>query len=195
MDFLNPLISAASGLAGVLLGAWLTTRRERGQRRHAFLREQLNDFYAPFYAMRRELQSKGELRVKISGIANDTWVKLFEHVEVPSIKKDYTDRFWPQYQKIIEYNDEQLAGEVIPRYDAMLKLFREKIGLANETTRGHYPALVEFVEIWHRFLAKSLPADVTVELQHDERKLYPLYADIEHEFVRLQNILKDGGPR
>ena len=37
-------IPALSGLVGVVIGAWLTGRRERSQRRLAFVEEQLKDF-------------------------------------------------------------------------------------------------------------------------------------------------------
>ena len=194
-NFMNPVISAAAGLIGVLLGSWLTVRRERSERRYHFITRQLDEFYAPFYALRQELRAKGETRVKISTIAQDTWANLFEKVEVPSLKREYHERYWPQYESIIAYNNDQIAADVVPTYHAILRLFREKIGLANEPTRVHYRALVEFIEIWDRFLKKSLPAAVTVELQHNEESLYPLYDEVEREFVRLQGVLKDGGAR
>jgi hypothetical protein len=49
---------------------------------------------------------------------------------------------------------------------------------------------VDYVEIWNRFLEKSLPAAVIRELGHEEKKLYPLYADIELQVARLQEELR-----
>ena len=47
MDWWLPAISAGAGLAGVLIGSSLTTRREREERRLRFTQQQLEEFYAP----------------------------------------------------------------------------------------------------------------------------------------------------
>jgi hypothetical protein len=48
---------------------------------------------------------------------------------------------------------------------------------------------VDFVEIWDRFLKKSLPAAVIRQITHEEKKLYSLYEDIEKQVERLRKEL------
>jgi hypothetical protein len=43
----------------------------------------------------------------------------------------------------------------------------------------HLGALTEYVEIWKRFLAGTLPAEVASLVSHTEQDLYPLYDDLE----------------
>jgi hypothetical protein len=64
------------------------------------------------------------------------------------------------------------------------------MGLAEPSTVKHYGTLVEFVEIWNRGLQKSLPGKVIARLNHEERKLYPFYEDLEAQAQRLREQLK-----
>ena len=58
-------IPAASGLGGVMLGAWLSGKRETRQRQLEFIKKQLRDFYSPLLGIRSEIRMRSELRVKI----------------------------------------------------------------------------------------------------------------------------------
>ncbi len=62
-------------------------------------------------------------------------------------------------------------------------------GLAEPSTLEHFGALVEFVEIWDRWLDETIPAEVAGALEHGEDKLYPLYDDLSRQFRRLQKEL------
>lgn len=54
MESLDSLISAASGLAGVVVGAWLTARSDRTQRKLAFMERRLNEFYGPLLGCKKK---------------------------------------------------------------------------------------------------------------------------------------------
>jgi hypothetical protein len=62
--------------------------------------------------------------------------------------------------------------------------------LAEPSTLEHYPALVEYVELWNRGLKQTLPTEVMFEVEHEEKKLYPFYADLDSQFKRLRGELK-----
>jgi hypothetical protein len=62
--------------------------------------------------------------------------------------------------------------------------------LAEPSTLEHYTALVEYVEVWNRALEHTIPDDVVLELDHDEKKLHPFYADLSLQFKRLQELTK-----
>lgn len=49
----------------------------------------------------------------------------------------------------------------------------------------HYPALVEFVEVWNRALSDAIPRTVPEKIGHGEEALQGLYADAEHHRARL----------
>jgi hypothetical protein len=193
MDWWLPAISAGAGLAGVLIGSWLTTRREREERRLRFTQQQLEEFYAPFCALREEIRAKGEVRVRVSKASAAEWAALFEGVESPELKQEIEARNKGQYESIVPYSDKQLADEQIPGYRRMLDLFREKLWLVERSTRIHYPTLVEFVEVWNRRVAGSLPASVAERMGRGEENLESLYEDTERHRDQLQRILKAGG--
>ena len=193
MDWWLPAISAGAGLAGVLIGSWLTTRREREERRQRFIQRQLEEFYAPFCALRQEIRAKGEARVRVSKASAAEWAALFEGVESPEQKQEIEACHKDQFESIVTYNNKQLADEHVPGYRKMLDLFREKLWLVERSTRIHYPTLVEFVEVWNRRVAGSLPASVAEKMGHGEENLDSLYEDAERHRDQLQRKLKEGG--
>src|SRR5688572_26606963 len=75
-SLLSVLMPTLAGFAGVLIGAWLTHRRETSARKHQFLVRQLNDLYAPLLGMRTEIRLRSELRAKISREADAAWREL-----------------------------------------------------------------------------------------------------------------------
>jgi len=95
-----------------------------------------------------------------------------------------------EYDRLQEYSEQQLREELVPLYRKMLEHWTANMDKAEPSTQHHFAALVDYVEIWNRFLEKSLPAAVIRELGHEEKKLYPLYADIELQVARLQEELR-----
>jgi hypothetical protein len=73
----------------------------------------------------------------------------------------------------------------------MVDLFTSKLLLAEFSTIQHFPALLEFVEIWNRWLDRSLPVEVLGQLNHSEEKLFPFYQDLADNFARLQGMLQE----
>ena len=65
VDLLPALLPVASGLAGVLIGAWLSGRRDRSQRRLAFVEKQLAAFYSPMLGIREEILAVSLLRARV----------------------------------------------------------------------------------------------------------------------------------
>jgi len=59
-------IPAVSGLAGVVIGAWLTSRREVKQRKLAFLEKQVSTFYSP----NEECRTRIQYTVGVSPLSN-----------------------------------------------------------------------------------------------------------------------------
>lgn len=190
-EILKGVILAAWGLVGVIVGSWLTGRHQRKERRNARSREQLMEFYAPQRGMRADIKAKSDLRVKIHALGQGQWGQKFQNVTDPEIKRRIDEMDWSGYEKILKYSDEQMRNEIIPAYRRMVEHFASHIGYAEESTIAHYPAFVEFVEIWNRFLQGSLPREVANALSHAESKLYPLYDDIEANAKRLSMELKN----
>ena len=78
---------------------------------------------------------------------------------------------------------------LIPAYEKMLHTLRDNLYLASDTTRQQLPALIEYVELWHRFHGKTIPGEVLVQLGLTEAKLQPLYDDVERNFASLRQSL------
>lgn len=76
MPVIESIIPAASGLTGVLLGAWLIGRQERRRYRLDFVERRVRDFYSPMLGLRREIEVRSEMRKFIQDTASTAWAKL-----------------------------------------------------------------------------------------------------------------------
>ncbi len=149
------LVPAAAGLGGVLIGAWLSSRRDQGQRRLAFVEKQLAAFYSPMQGLREEVASISALRMHIQENAERAWREVCSQVPKgdSSALAKLTEERAPEFNKIIEFDSNKLQNELLPTYRRMANLFRENYWLAEKSTRVYYPAILEFVEIWERWVA------------------------------------------
>jgi len=185
------IVPAAAGILGVLVGGLITAHSQRRDRQHNGIRQQLECFYGPLLAMRRQIHSKSELRVKLHKIAGEAWQKRLDSVrDDPQALQAVEKARGPQFDKVFDYSDEQFRDELIPLYRKMLEHVTQYIWLAEPSTLDHFDALVEFVELWNRFLAKTLPHEVLESIDHSEEELYPFYEDLETQTERLRQELK-----
>jgi hypothetical protein len=186
------LIPALAALAGVLIGGLITSHNQKKERQHRRMREQLEGFYSVLLAMRLQIRAKSELREQLRTIAREVWPKELESGSYgdPQLKDKIFNAKWPQYEKIFEYDEQQLEHEIVPLYREMLSHMTKCMGLAEPSTIQHYGTFVEYVEIWNRAFKQSLPREVRARLQHEERKLYPFYEDLEAQAQRLRDRLK-----
>jgi hypothetical protein len=187
-------VPALAGLGGVIIGAWLTSGREKRQRQSAYLANQAEHFYSPMLGIRNEINGRSSLRVRVQQHANAAWQQLCaetEHLPVEQRQK-LTEERWPEFGRIIEYDNERLHKDLLPAYRKMLDLFRENYWLADPATREFYPEIVEFVDIWERWVDKSLPVEVLRRVNHSEEKLVPFYNHVAETHDAIQRKLKSG---
>lgn len=187
-------ISALAGLLGVIIGAWLSGKRERERRRHSFIERQLREFYSPLLSIRNEIRMRSELRERIRSVANAEWQEMCrkkEEIGVEALQKLTKER-GKQFDDIIEYDNKQLKEELIPAYRQMVCVFRDNFWLAEAETKTYFEKLIEFVEIWDRWLEKSLPGEVLDALDHNEKSLFPFYDHLLKKQTELRNKLKKG---
>jgi hypothetical protein len=189
-ELIQNSITAAAGLLGVFVGGWFTGRQQKKERQNARCREQLMGFYAPLRGMRAEIRAKSELRLKLHGMAGASWAAQFLGADDADRKAEIDKTCSPEYRKFFDYGNEQLTEDLVPLYRRMLAEFSKNMGLAEVSTLAYYRELVEFVEVWNRWLKSSLPGDVVTKIDHSEKKLYPLYDDIEKHFKELSASLK-----
>lgn len=187
----SPIISAVAGLVGVGLGGIISTWAHRTERRNGRTRDKLDKFYSPLLGIRMQIRAKSEVRLKISSHGNAAWASLFTGLNDPEVKKQIEAERWSSFEKLIEYADQQLREELIPLYRQMVALFATNMQFAEDTTRQHFAALVEFSELWNRALQNPIPPEVLASLNHTERNLYPFYEDLETQFRRLRKELEE----
>ncbi|MBI4502832.1 MAG: hypothetical protein HY700_16930 [Gemmatimonadetes bacterium] len=183
------LVPALAGLAGVLVGAWMTSRGQKQERRHAWLRRQLDEFYSPMLGMRGLILAKSVTRVKVGEAAGTAWHRLIsgrDPEQQMAIEKEHV----PGLEKIIQYENQQHKEEILPLYRKMVEHFTTHLGLAEQATRLHFDALVHFVEVWNRWEKEALPPEVSRELGSTEEALHPFYQDLAVNLERLQSELK-----
>jgi hypothetical protein len=141
--------------------------------------------------MRAEIRAKSEIRLKIQSAAGEAWQELVAGCGGdPQVVKAMDDRRWPEFDKLVNYDNDQLTRELIPLYQKMAEHFSSHMWLAEPSTMAFYVQLVEYVEVWNRFLQKSLPQEVIRKIGHTEEKLKPFYEDLEKQIKELQLELK-----
>lgn len=172
--------------------SWFAARRERTQRKHAFIEKQLSEFYSPLLGLRAEVKAHGELRVRLQNEAGEAWRVLSEAVAPGPEAIALTEQRFPEFQALIEYDNKKLVERLLPCYRKMLDLFRDKLWLAEEETRKHYLTLIEFVDVWDRWIAKSLPAEVIGRIEHGEEKLHPFYEHTQEQHDKLRALIAKG---
>jgi hypothetical protein len=166
VDFLTPLISAASGLVGVFLGGWLSNRREAQNRRKEFVTRQLSELYVPLLALISELRARENMR---SGLA--------EAIEGDLPEYFHTDMdIWRK--------------SILPLYSKLLHIFRDKFWLSEPHTRTYYSALVSFTDAWERTFEHSAPGEAIRKLgAHSQTRLLPFYDHVEHTHEALRRAI------
>jgi len=155
-------ISAAAGLLGVFAGTFMTNRNQAKQRQLERIRDQLQNFYSPMLGFRLQIKAKSELRLETA-----------------------------EFDKLLGYNSDQLKTEIIPLYRAMLEHFNQRLYLCESSTIAYHAKLVEFVEIWNRFLSETIPRSVLRNREHSETELHPFYQDLQDNFNKLSEKLRE----
>lgn len=147
---------------------------DRNKRQLEFIDKQLRDLYSPAVSLLREIGALSDLRLRIEQTADDTGRDLIEGA------------------RIIHYDNEQLREVLLPKYRKMLEVLHASFYLANESRRQQLPLLVEFVELWTRHLDDTIPNGVLANLEVREKKLQPLYDDLQTTFGALRSTLASG---
>jgi hypothetical protein len=176
--------SAVTLFAGYL-GAVYGSRQLRYQKRLEFVCRQLDEFYSPILACHEAIRAKSELRLRISQAADAAWREKCASRPQPFL--DSKEAFKP-FEKIREYDNHQLKEGLLPFYQKMLDVFTQKYWLAEPETRAYYKDLTEFVEIWNRWIAETLPPEVLDKLGHSEEKLHLFYKELEEHLSALRGV-------
>lgn len=194
--FFAPVVTALAGLFGVLIGAWLTTKREKTQRQLKYIENQLSLFYSPLLGIRNTIQKNAELRITIQSSAQEQWAILCSQTEAlsPEDKQKITTEKWPRFKNLLDYDDQKFEDVLFPLYEEMLDCFKKNYWLADEKTRLYYPVLLQFVEVWNRNLKNALPNEVWGALDHKEADLKNFYTHIEVKHEELRLLLMSGSP-
>lgn len=188
-------LPAIAGLIGVVVGSWLTSRRERAQRRLLFRQQQLREFYSPLLGIRKEIQLRSELRVQIHEAASDVWKRLCAdaNYSVEALERLRSERS-REFKSVIDYDNLQLQEELLPAYRRMVGTFRDNLWLAEKETQAYLGPLIEFIDLWDRWMAKSIPGEVLESLGHGEERLQPFYEHLQAKHNELQDRLIRGAP-
>lgn len=184
-------VPATAGLAGAFLGAWLSRWNEQRKQRLEFCSQQLRELYSPLLAIRTHIRTLSELRLRIDQTHQAT-TKWREPADIDELLRQQGRHpaQMVEAKQLVEFNTEQFRTVLLPQYERMLSVFQDKYWLADATTRQHYQALLQYVELWKRFLAKTIPDDVITTFDVRESQLQPFYENLEEQFDRLQRILQ-----
>jgi hypothetical protein len=192
-DFLIPFISAAAGLGGVFLGGWLTNLREREKRRTDHIERKLSEFYGPLMTLYKQLAARREHRQNVEGAINKVWERLAPEMRRVGIESQNISQDLASQLDALTEDDKKYLEEVfLPDFREMLRLFREKMWLAEASTLPYFETIVVYVDAWELSLRKVITGAVAIELQRPtEAKLRQFYSDLEATYDRLRRELTD----
>lgn len=179
---LPSLFTLLAGFFGYRYGL----KQLKNQKKLEFIERQLREFYSPVLGCLKRIKAKSELRFEISKASDPAWQKICDEHPKPFLD---SEKYFEPFKKQILYDNKQLREELIPLYDKMLSIFTENYYLAESETKKWYSELTRFVEIWHRWLDESIPAEVIKELDHKEERLKPFYDELESQIIKLQKEL------
>ncbi|MDY6839425.1 MAG: hypothetical protein SWH78_15780 [Thermodesulfobacteriota bacterium] len=184
------IISALSGLLGVVIGGYISAQNQRKERVHRRIREQLDNFYGHLLGLRAQILAKSEVRLKVEGATSKAWGELVSRSRLSAVRDSeslrQTEQRFPDFEKVIEDSNRQFVEEIMPLYREMVNHFASNMGLAKASTLQYFGALVEFVEIWDRWLRNTLPPEAGRVLGHSEDQLKPFYDDLYRSFELLR---------
>ena len=174
--------SAITGLGGVYIGAWLTQRQNKEQRKLEFCEKQLRELYSPLFALRKEIRILSEFRLA-GEVAQDQWwqevCQRSRRIKDDPSHNKFIDKEREKITGQIEYNNKQLTEKIIPAYRQMVNIWKENYWLSEEDTKEYFPTLIKFVETWERHLSRTHAPEVLEEISVSEDKLMPFYDHIE----------------
>jgi hypothetical protein len=188
MDWV-PLLGAlgVGTLVGGVITQLMTNSRERTARTDAFRRQQLEQFYGPLLAMRKEILARSELRVKLQQAIDEGHIEDML-LAGPGKTEAASDTHVPAIMKNIQ-DENATFRELLIRYRQMIDVFREKMWLAETRTREYFPGLIEFVDVWDRILDGRLQRNIAPAIGHTESNLKPFYEHLEQEHDRLRALV------
>lgn len=194
IDFLNPLISAISGLGGVFLGGWLTGRHDREKRRGEFVMRQLADFYGPLASLRLQIRARADLRVKLDSALCSIHERDVAEARsyTPDARRQISDETSGMFSTVQKDEDKIFREVVMPMYCSMRDILQQKMWMAEPNTREYVDDFIAFVDVWERHLRGTIPGDLVREIEHGEAKLHPFYKHLEETHDRLQAVLASG---
>lgn len=188
IDLLKITLPSLFTLLAGYFGYRYGIRQMRSQKRLEFVERQLREFYSPMIGCLKKIKAKSELRFEISKASDPAWRKICDEHPKPFIDHE---KYFEPFKKSIMNDNKQLREELIPLYDEMVSIFTKSFWLANSATREWYSELSRFVDLWHRWLEESIPAEVIQEMDHTEERLKPFYQDLENQLEKLQKELSD----
>jgi hypothetical protein len=110
----------------------------------------------------------------------------------PEALRKLEEKWEPEMQKSMDYDSKKAYEEWLADYRKMIDIFCEKEWLAEPSTVQHFSALYEYVEIWNRYAAESIPREALAPLKHSEEPLLPLFEDLQKTHDKLRERLARG---
>lgn len=176
-QFVPWVFTAIAGVYGFIKDRQARAASERSHRR-VFLREQLDEFYAPALGKAEEIMALSKARVAYSEAMSEVFA-----TGVPEDARGSVDDF-------IDHDNEQLRERILPLYREIGDLFRDKRAFIEPSTMEHQEALVTFLDVWDRYLTREMNFEVAKVLREQQRPLRPLFEDLAAHVDRIRTELQ-----
>jgi hypothetical protein len=143
--------------------------------------------------LRKQLAARREHRENIEPAINKVWERLAPEMRRVGVDDQKISQILADQLNALTEDDKKYLGEVfLPDFREMLRLFREKMWLAEPSKLAHFGTIVEYVDTWELSLRGAITGGVAIELQRrSDAKLRQFYADLETTYDRLRRELTE----
>lgn len=185
----STIAGAIIGLFGSCVGAFIavgcvfltqrhTEKLAKEAQRLVYIERQVNEFYAPVVALRKEIVALIEIgeRIESANQANIREPKLEPGAFSFGARNFGTKQL--QRQKGL--------------YQQIHSIFREKSGLADKDIVDHYPALIKMFEYWDNITDVKIGPYVSHYIDADGERVSEIFKMIEEKLVQKQKALSSG---
>jgi hypothetical protein len=141
----------------------------------------------------KQVAARREHRQSIEKAIDKNWERLAPEMrKMGATHQTISELLSSQLDRLTDDDKKHLEEVMLPDFCEMLRLFREKMWLAEPNTIPHFETIIEYVDNWELSLRGVTRGSVTIELQRaTDAKLRQFYTTLEATYDRLRGELTD----
>ncbi|MFC1851833.1 hypothetical protein ACFL27_16705 [candidate division CSSED10-310 bacterium] len=187
IEMLKVVVAPICVLLAAMAGSYFASKNTRYLKKHELLLRQIDEFYSPILGYWMDIESKVKLRLEFDEEFKKAWKEICDKA---GNRLDWdSKKAFEKFMNNIIFHNEQFSDEILPFYQEILNIYREKVWLLKLDHRqqlsGIYYKLHMFLEIWKMVHKKAMPREVGQKINHGIGCVRPFILKIEEQRERI----------